>query len=489
VNLIWVPNQHLALLFLAFCRQNSQLGDFCIFVQDEAVIPELREMAEEMNVKFISRDATAKTDFQYFVIFSFGILSYQEEVRSSVKYEKLLIFGDHFNNAFYLHSSARDWDIHGLVFFGYELLDQSFISMDLRKTKETFVISLKLIADQVKDIQNRRKIRDYKEIINEQSHLILDRYWGSDSYRFTNWRGFERYLDEILQISKIPQNIIFKKVESSFSGSLDEKRHNRVTENLSLSCVDWESIVEEDPDFRYLTSPEALFLGDRIKPKSLFAFDGSTSLIGALSQSSLRVIWPDEVELIGVFENPFLEELVKEKSRIYREVIAISNNEHEISLIQVRTDGLAMREFIGRFIMNHYVTRLDALTQERDALTQERDALTQERDALTQERDALTQERDVLTQERDVLTQERDVLTQERDVLTQERDVLTQERDVLTQERDALTQERDALTQERDALTQERDALTQERDALTHSTIWRATRLLRALASKIKRLK
>ena len=390
VNLIWVPNQQFALFFLAFCRENPQLGSFSIFVQDEAVIPELREMAEEMNVKFISRDATAKTHFQYFVMFSYGVLSYQEEVRSSVKYEKLLIFGDLFNNTFYLHSSARDWDIHGLVYFGYQLIDQSFISMDLSESKETFVISLNLIADQVKEIQNRRKIRDYRVSINEQSHLILDRYWGSDAYRFSDWRGYERYIDEIMQISEITQNIVFKKVESSFSGSLDEKRQDRITENQRHACVDWESIVQQDLGFRYLTSPEALFLGDRIKPKSIFAFDGSTSLIGAICQSSLRIIWPDERELAGVFKFPFLEDLVKEKSRIYREVIANSQSDHDPSLIQIHTDGIAMREFLGRFVINHYVIRLDALTQERDALTQERDALTQERGALTQERDALT---------------------------------------------------------------------------------------------------
>ena len=51
------------------------------------------------------------------------------------------------------------------------------------------------------------------------------------------------------------------------------------------------------------------------------------------------------------------------------------------------------------------------------------------------------------------------------------------------------TQERDALTQERDALTQERDALTQERDALVNSTIWRATRFIRAFVSWTRRAK
>jgi hypothetical protein len=58
---------------------------------------------------------------------------------------------------------------------------------------------------------------------------------------------------------------------------------------------------------------------------------------------------------------------------------------------------------------------------------------------------------------------------------------------VARRERDALTQERDALTQERDALTQERDALTQERDAIVNSTIWRATRFIRALVSLARR--
>jgi hypothetical protein len=375
MNLIWVPNQQFALYFLAFCRQNSQLGDFCIFVQDEEVIPELHEMAEEIGVKFINRDYATKLHFQYFVMFSYGILSYQEEVRSSVTYEKLLIFGDNLNNAFYLHSSARNWNIHGLVFFGYELIDQSFGSMDLSEIRETFVISLNVIADLVKELQNRRSIPDYKDFINEQCNLILDRYWGTDAYRFGDWSGYGRYIDEIVKISEPSQKLIFKKVESSFSSSLDIERQRRITENLSHSSVDWNSIVQEDPDFRYLTSPEALFLGERINPKLLFSFDGSTSLVGALSQSSLRIIWPDEVDLSGIFEHPYLMELVKEKSRVYREVIAKHHLQDDSSLIQIHTDGLAMREFIGRFIMNHYATSLETLTQERDALTQERDAL------------------------------------------------------------------------------------------------------------------
>jgi hypothetical protein len=434
MNLIWVPNQHFALYFLAFCRQYSSLGDFSIFVQDEAVIPEMRDLAGELNINFITREDTRKTHFEYFIMFSYGLLSYQEDVRASVRYEKLLIFGDQFNNTFYLHALARDWKIHGLVFFGYELIDNSFISMDLPFVEERFVISLSLIAKQVKELQGRRNIRDYKELINDQSHLILDRYWGTGSYQFRDSSDYRRYLNRIMQTSSIKELIIFKKVESTFSDVLDKKRKNDITEIAGHALLEWESVVQEDSDFRYLTSPEALFLGDRIAPNSLFAFDSSTSLIGSICQSNLKVVWPDNVEIHGIFKYPFVEELIKEKSRIYREVASKFRQGNDPSVVQVHTDGVHIREFLGRFVMNHFVNRLDALTQERDALTQERDALTQERDALTQERDALTQERD-------------------------------------------------ALTQERDALTQERDALTQERDALINSTIWRVTRPLRKFLS------
>ena len=379
MNLIWVPNQQFALYFLAFCRQYSVLGDYSIFVQYELVIPELKEFAEEMNINFISREDTRKTHFEYFIMFSYGILSYQEDVRASVKYKKLLIFGDQFNNTFYLHSLARDWEIHGLVFFGYELIDNSFISMDLPDVKESFVISLSLIAKQVKELQDRRNIGDYKEIINNQSHLILDRYWGTGPYRFRDRLGYRRYLNRIMETSGIQQSIIFKKVESNFSDVLDNERSHVITEIAGHALISWESVVQEDSDFRYLTSPEALFLGDRIAPNSLFAFDSSTSLIGSLSQTNLKIVWPDDVEVTGIFKYPFIEELVKEKSRIYREVVAESLHEDTLSVVQVRTDGLDMREFLRRFIKNHYVNMLDALTQERDALTQERDAIQNSR--------------------------------------------------------------------------------------------------------------
>ena len=403
MNLIWVPNQQFALYFLGFCRQYSSLGDFAIVVQDEVVIPEMWELAEEMNVQFVSREYALTQSFEYFLLFSWGLLAYQEGVRTSIKYKKLLLFGDGFNNTLYLHTSARNWDVYGLVFFGYELVDEAFTTSDLPNVAVKYLIDIDHISACVKELQERRKIGDYKHIINDECFLVVDRYWGMDSYRIKDWRKYNEYIKSVLAYVGEYKRVVFKKIDPVFSNEWNEDRQSAIVEFSGTKYLDWETIVTTDSGFRYLTSPEALFLGDRIEPFALFAFDGSTSLIGKWMRRELRVVWPDEIDLDNLFYDPNHAELLREKAILYREVIQLSSLDESTPSSAIRTSGRRMREFIGRFILKHFEARLKLLTQERDALTQERDALTQERDALTQERDALTQERDALTQERDAI--------------------------------------------------------------------------------------
>jgi hypothetical protein len=259
MNLIWVPNQQFALYFLAFCRQYSVLGDYSIFVQYELVIPELKEFAEEMNIKFVSRDYATNKSFDYFVMSSWGNLSYQEEVRISVDYKKLLLFGDGFNNTMYLHTSARKWDIYGLIFFGYELVDETFKSRDLPNVKNKYIISIKSISDYVIELQARCRIANYKDVINNECFLILDRYWGTEPYLIKDWHNYEKYIERVLSYPDENLNIVYKKVEPEYSNTLDEVRQNTVIDFSNPRYFDWDSIVEPEPDFRYLTSPEKLF--------------------------------------------------------------------------------------------------------------------------------------------------------------------------------------------------------------------------------------
>jgi hypothetical protein len=389
MNLIWVPNQQFAIYFLHFCERNSDLGEFCIFVQDENVIPEFRELAMEIGIKFVDWNSATSNTFDNFYMFSWGILSYQETVRSSVNYEKLWLFGDGFNNSFLLHSEARNWKIEGLIYFGYELTDYAFISNDLPILEKKVVIEFQGIAKFVKELQDRRNVSDYHVQINSNSILVLDRYWGNDSYKIANWTNYERYFRSIFSKFDTSMQIVFKGVEKNYSGSADDKRDKIFKIITNSNYLSWDQIVATDSDFRYLTSPEALLLGERISPSSFFSFDSSTSLIASLAKNRVEVIWPDEAELAEIFCEPWVKSLILEKSELYRDVSSQYKTGDESDLIRVKTAGTRMREIIGRFILTHFAQERDALTQERDALTQERDALTQERDALTQERDAL----------------------------------------------------------------------------------------------------
>ena len=73
------------------------------------------------------------------------------------------------------------------------------------------------------------------------------------------------------------------------------------------------------------------------------------------------------------------------------------------------------------------------------------------------------------------------------EVLTEQRDQLTEQRDQLTEQRDQLTEQRDQLTEQRDQLTEQYDALNQQYKLIIESTMWRATKPLRFLISRIKR--
>jgi putative colanic acid biosynthesis UDP-glucose lipid carrier transferase len=97
-------------------------------------------------------------------MFSFGVLSYQEEVRRSVTYKKLWLFGDHFNNTFYFHSHARHWEIEGLIYFGYDLIDEVLISTGSLIGIKKKIIGVNEIANIIQDLQRRRKIVSYNEI-------------------------------------------------------------------------------------------------------------------------------------------------------------------------------------------------------------------------------------------------------------------------------------------------------------------------------------
>ena len=170
-------------------------------------------------------------------------------------------------------------------------------------------------------------------------------------------------------------DIVFKGVESSFSSLSDKKRNETVRSIAGSRFRNWNEIIKPDADFAYLTSPEALILGNRISPNSIFAFDGSTSLVSQLGGRDIKVIWPDAANISGIFQEGWIEELIQEKVEIYKQVIDSAYGGMDLEPVVVSTTGINTREFINRFIMNHYVNRLDALTQERDALTQERDAV------------------------------------------------------------------------------------------------------------------
>ncbi len=411
MNLIWVPNQQIALYFLAFCSQNKDFGKFNIFVQDESVIPEMQELAAEMEINFVDRIFATNNSFQNFIMFSFGILSYQEEVRRSVTYNKLWLFGDNFNNSFYLHSHARHWEIEGLVYFGYDLIDEALISAGSLVGKKKRIIGVNEIANIVKELQHRRKIVSYNDTIDSKSFLILDRYWGSDSYPISDWTAYQKYIKEIVNVVDDSFDIVYKGVESSFASLNDKKRNEIVKSTAGSRFRNWNEIVQSDVDFLYLTSPEALILGNRITPSSIFAFDGSTSLVSQLVEREIKVIWPDVANISGIFHEDWIENLIKEKVEIYKQVISSTNGGKDTRQALASTAGINMREFMNRFITKHYVSRLHALIQERDELTQHRSALIQERDELTQHRSALIQERDELTQHRSALIQERDELT------------------------------------------------------------------------------
>ena len=48
-------NVTLKLLKCAFCSQNKDFGNFNIFVQDESVVPEMQDLAAEMEINFVDR--------------------------------------------------------------------------------------------------------------------------------------------------------------------------------------------------------------------------------------------------------------------------------------------------------------------------------------------------------------------------------------------------------------------------------------------------
>jgi hypothetical protein len=109
-----------------------------------------------------------------------------------------------------------------------------------------------------------------------------------------------------------------------------------------------------------------------------------------------------------------------------------------------------------------------------------------ERDRLVNERDGLAAERDGLAAERDGLAAERDGLAAERDGLAAERDGLAAERYNLAVERDQLVAERNLLISERSEITAERDGLRSELQAIFNTKLWRSTKGIRSLITKLR---
>jgi FtsZ-binding cell division protein ZapB len=78
-------------------------------------------------------------------------------------------------------------------------------------------------------------------------------------------------------------------------------------------------------------------------------------------------------------------------------------------------------------------------------------------------------------------------LTADRNGIASERDNLASERDNLASERDNLAADRESFLIQRDNLAAERDSLEADLKAVMNTKIWRWTKPLRALLSKIKR--
>jgi FtsZ-binding cell division protein ZapB len=92
-----------------------------------------------------------------------------------------------------------------------------------------------------------------------------------------------------------------------------------------------------------------------------------------------------------------------------------------------------------------------------------------------------------LTADRNGVASERDRIASERDHLASERDHLASEKDILSYERDRLVADRESFLIQRNNLAAERDSLEADLQAVMNTKIWRWTKPLRALLSKIKR--
>ena len=376
MNLIWVPNQVFAIYFLGYCDENIDEGPFYVFVQDEEVLPELRSLGEEIGAIFVDRNFVSSNSFEKFFMYSWGILSYQEEVRSSVSYEKLWLFGEGFINNFYFHSHARNWEIEGLVYFGYELINESFQEKDLPTITKRIIIDFRRVAKLINALQSKRGIPDYKNQIGADTFLIVDRYWGMRPYLIGNWNNFKNYLEQIVKIPDRTLKVVIKEVPSHIIETEGLRRKESIKYAVGTRKVEWSEIVAPDSDFPYLTSPEALFFGGRIAPAALFSFDGSTSIIAGLVQQDIAIVWPDDIDISDFFLETWTEKLVQEKSMAYRTILAEFNSLNDFRKAKITTKGIEMRELISRFLLEHYIKVKAAVIHERDAVIHERDAIT-----------------------------------------------------------------------------------------------------------------
>jgi hypothetical protein len=84
-------------------------------------------------------------------------------------------------------------------------------------------------------------------------------------------------------------------------------------------------------------------------------------------------------------------------------------------------------------------------------------------------------------------TADRNGIASDRDRLASERDHLASEKERLVVERDLLAADRESFSIQRDNLSAERDRLEADLQAVMNTKIWRWTKPLRELLSKIKR--
>jgi hypothetical protein len=424
----------MSVYLLAYIREFGCGESFHLAIENDPSIGHAyQELASQVNISMIRFSEIKDREYDKLIVHSFFKFSKQKNFLSQIKFNSLSYFSDGFRNGF-LSPSAQDPRLNRLIFFGIKLLEQSFLTgiPSALHQFEAQVVSFDSIKSTWEELFKLSNVKIEPKF--ERGDLILVmRYWGARGphYEFNPGVSVLDYLREEFKGRKNIKRIIYRG-HPWLNDDFEISQLGEIIEG-GVPVVAWENLVGTDKNFPELCEPEAVmwrfpdFLG------SFFGFDSSLNLIVNLCWPNAEIFWPQQTLYSKYFQLQRSSNLVTEQISWMQDFNAL-DVKHKSARPTVSIEGYAIQGILNTIS----ILESDLLIQERDALTQERDARTQERDALTQERDALTQERD-------------------------------------------------ALTQERDALTQERDALTQERDALINSTIWRATRFIRALLSLARR--